>query len=1189
MMMLRIAAFEFRYMMFSLQSLLTFAALFGINFLYTANAVEFQTFVNGTVLWANAPSEITDMLIRFSVFGIPVIPAFIANALLKDSDHRFDAILFATPISKGDYLNGRFAGAFLSMVIAMSGAPLGLLLGTFWPWASRELLGPTHLSHYLIPYLGIVVPSLLVVSAILFAIVALTRSLIFSYVGAMGLMALYLVVSLVESSSPLLDPFMYQLFEQRTQYWTAVELNTRLIAFDSEVWLNRLTWLGIALLSYLAAFHLFSFRVAAKHRIKRATVETGPSPSYLAAVHQGTPLWGTGTVLHQLLTRIGFEIKAIAKSAPFEILMVISAIILFLSLGEREVMYGVNAYPVTRLMVGALSFLTLPMLVVSAFYSAEIFWRERQSGFHEVIDATPTPNWVFVVGKVSALSFILLAIVTLGVVMALMFQSVNQQVQIDFALYLQRGVIIHLLPMVYMAILACFFQVLAGSRYGGMLLFGLFMLAIISSRDLLSWEHPLLSYGLPAIGAPLSDMNGSDRFSDLAYWIRVYWGAIAGVLLVLTYLLWTRGTAQPFKFRLRSLRDLSSATVRWPLIGLLLLGVGSAGFIYYNTNVLNDYVPVTRVQSLQADYERHYRQFEHLPMPRTVAIDMQVDLYPYQRRVEVRGTHVLENKSGQAIDAIHVVFDTGVEVKTIELDGASAVEHANDPFNYFIIELTAPMQAGEQRTLRFEQLTEGHGFRHDRPDTTLVSNGTFITNEQLAPHIGFQPQYLLDDPSARQAHGLPPLPRRPALEDLSEHHNNVLRQDSDFIDYQLTVSTAADQTAVAPGYLVESWQADGRRYFAYEMDVPIRNFYSVLSANYASFKDRWRDVEIEILYHQPHHYNLDRMMLAAKDSLGYFSEAFSPYQYQQLRIVEFPGYRDYAQAFANTIPYSEGIGFVADVQAGDLDMPYYVTAHEIAHQWWGHQISAANVQGDGLIHETLAQYSALLVMEQRYGADGIRPYLKYELDRYLKQRSDEAMAEKPLYRVEKQPYIYYRKGSVIMYALRDYLGTERVNRVLQRLIELRAYSSEPYATSLDFLALLKDEAGPNHLAMIEDFFERITLYDLTLLSAETHARADGRFDVTLELETGKSYAGDGGVETPATFNLPVDIGLFSRDPAAADFSADDVIALEKHRIEDGVSTLTLAVDQAPVFAGIDPYNKLIDRDSEDNVGRVKRD
>src|SRR3546814_2939363 len=88
------------------------------------------------------------------------------------------------------------------------------------------------------------------------------------------------------------------------------------------------------------------------------------------------------------------------------------------------------------------------------------------------------------------------------------------------------------------------------------------------------------------------------------------------------------------------------------------------------------------------------------------------------------------------------------------------------------------------------------------------------------------------------------------------------------------------------------------------------------------------------------------MIESAKKSLDYYTREFSPYQFRQLRILEFPGYSTFAQAFAGTVPYSESIGFIADLRdEDDIDYVFYVTAHEVAHQWWAHQVVGANVQG----------------------------------------------------------------------------------------------------------------------------------------------------------------------------------------------------------------------------------------------------
>ena len=328
-----------------------------------------------------------------------------------------------------------------------------------------------------------------------------------------------------------------------------------------------------------------------------------------------------------------------------------------------------------------------------------------------------------------------------------------------------------------------------------------------------------------------------------------------------------------------------------------------------------------------------------------------------------------------------------------------------------------------------------------------------------------------------------------------------------------------------------------------------------------------------------------------KTGLDYFQANFSPYQFRQARILEFPAYASFAQAFANTMPYSEAIGFVTDNTKPDkIDYVTYVTAHELAHQWWAHQIIGADVQGATSLSETLAQYSALIVMEKTYGADGIRKFLKFELDRYLRSRSGELVEEQPLYRVENQDYIHYRKGSLVMYLLRDRIGEAKVNAALRRLLAQYAFKGAPYPRSTDLIAALRAEAGADPVAqqLITDLFEKITLYDLKTRTAAVKTRADGRYDVTLSIEAKKVYADGKGAETPVA--IPAgemfDIGVFDAEPGKPGFEHKNVLSFRAVPLKSGVQTLTITVDKPPKFAGVDPYNKQIDRNSDDNAIKV---
>jgi aminopeptidase N len=324
-----------------------------------------------------------------------------------------------------------------------------------------------------------------------------------------------------------------------------------------------------------------------------------------------------------------------------------------------------------------------------------------------------------------------------------------------------------------------------------------------------------------------------------------------------------------------------------------------------------------------------------------------------------------------------------------------------------------------------------------------------------------------------------------------------------------------------------------------------------------------------------------------KSSLALFGQIFSPYQFKQARVLEFPSYADFAQSFANTIPYSENIGFLAQLGTEDkIDMVTYVTAHEIAHQWWGHQLTPSPQQGGTMLVESFAQYSALLVMERQYGREMMRRFLKYELDSYLKARGGEVVEELPLARVENQGYIHYRKGSLVMYWLKEAVGEEVVNRAMARLLQQFAFKDAPYANTTDFLKLLREEAGPQHEQLITDLFEKITLLDVKATNARSVPRPDGRFDVSFEVEARKLYADGKGRETEAPLAEPFDIGVFSAEPGRAGYTASAVIAMQRQPIHGGRQTVRLVVDKPPTWVGVDPYNKRIDRNSEDNLARI---
>jgi aminopeptidase N len=463
--------------------------------------------------------------------------------------------------------------------------------------------------------------------------------------------------------------------------------------------------------------------------------------------------------------------------------------------------------------------------------------------------------------------------------------------------------------------------------------------------------------------------------------------------------------------------------------------------------------------------------------------------------------------------------------------------------------------------------------------STLNHNGTFFNSSQL-PHFGYDQSRQIIDRNERRKRDLGDVPRMSKLED-EKARNDIGMMDSDWINFEATVSTSSDQIALAPGYLQREWTENGRRYFHYKMDRPMLPYYCFLSARWEVKRGEWQGLPIEIYYDSKHAYNVDRMIDATRKSLDYFTANFSPYQHRQVRILEFPRYARFAQSFANTIPFSESIGFIADLRdPDDIDYVFYVTAHEMAHQWWGHQVVGAGVQGQNLIMESLSQYSALMVMEKEYGREHMRRFLRYELDRYLRGRGGELVEELPLMRVEDQGYIHYSKGSLVLYRLRDEIGEENMNRALANYIRDKAYQQPPYTTTLELLDYIRAQTPADKHTLIDELFAKIIFYDNRVVATTVTPR-DGKYDVTIEYEAAKTESDGIGRETKLALDDWIEIGVFARGPDEEE-RTEKLLYLERQRITQGHGTIKVTVDELPYDVGFDPYNKLIDRMPDDN-------
>lgn len=576
-----------------------------------------------------------------------------------------------------------------------------------------------------------------------------------------------------------------------------------------------------------------------------------------------------------------------------------------------------------------------------------------------------------------------------------------------------------------------------------------------------------------------------------------------------------------------------------------------------------------------------------MAQPRITRVNLSVDIYPSKRDFVAEGFYILKNKTQEPISEIHIQEDVSPENKTeyLRFDRNHGVKEKFDQFKYTIYALEQPLQPGDSVKMEFKTNFTTRGFVASGSNTQVIFNGTFFNNGYF-PSLGYSSDGEMADDNDRKEKGLPERERMMERNDPRGRSMSLFGDDADHIDFTMQISTDKGQTAIAPGYLVKQWEEGDRVYFQYDMDAPMCNFYSMISANYAIKRDAWNDISLEIYYHPGHDYNLDKMMEGMKDALAYYSKNFSPYQYRQLRIMEFPRYSSFAQSFANTIPFSEGIGFIAKIDDPDkdIDYVYYVTAHEVAHQWWGHQVMEAGVKGNAMLSESMSQYSALMVLKHKFSPEIIERYLKYELDRYLSGRASERKKEQPLEFVEGQGYIHYQKASLVFYALQDYISEDSVNAAFRRYNEEWRFRDAPYPTSADLLKHIRAVTPDSLQYLIHDMFETITLFENKTETAEYEEKSETEFEVTLKVTAEKLRADSTGLETSIPINDWIDIGVYGKSKAGK----DSLIYLKKHKILQKDNEFKITVNSRPRKAGIDPLHKLIDRHSDDNTKSLIR-
>lgn len=1153
---------------------------------------------SGKVL-LNGPYAVLLITTLVTAYGSILVAAIFGPAILRDFHGDTYQLIFTKPISKFAYLGGRWAGSMVTAIFAFSGIVFGTALGTLMPWADKLRIAPNDFVMYFKIYASIGIVQIFFLGSLFFCIAALTRNIVVVYLQGVALFAFYLIELVVIITSnklertwaSIVDPFGIIMVQSLTRYWTVVERNTLLPHWSGVFLYNRLVWLGAGALALLAAYALFpmsaevlgSRRSTKKAKEARADEDSVKGKPRRVAVNlpHVTQAFGSATTMKQLFSMTRMRFFNIVREIPFWAIALIMIVFVLISGHFAGNNNGVEVWPVTFLMVSLVSGQSgLFLYIIGALYAGEVIWRERDVRFEQIHDALPLRDWTDFVSKFLALAMVETVLASVVLVCGVLSQAMTGFFRFEVGHYAKEIYLIYLPQLFMVVLLALFLQTVLGNKFvAHAVVIGFFILI----PTLYAWgiENRLYMYG-EITPYTYSDMNGYGHFVKALFWVTAYWLCVGGLLGVVAIAFARRGTEQSFGARWKKAGPRMRRLVPAAAAFLLLAGTCGAVF-FYNTHVLNQFRTAKQNRHRAAEYEQLYKKYERLPQPKVTDVDVAVDIFPEQRSFAGTGHYMLVNHSGKPIDEVHIT-DSRESVQEVKFDRESKQTLADKDHFYSIYKLDKPLEPNETMKMDFRVGYTSRGFKDGNERAEFAHNGTFFDRDYF-PAIGYSQGIEIDDPVRRREEKLPPLEEMAPPGDPYYSNINLFTTNSEWITFHAVVSTSPDQIAIAPGYLTREWAENGRRYFDYSMGgTRINDFYSFLSGRFSVKKDQWKNVKLEIYYQPGHEFNLDKMMDSSKTGLEYYEKNFGKYQFDQFRVLEFPRYRQFAQSFPNTVPYSEDIGFIERMKKpDDIDLLYFVTAHELAHQWWGHQLIGSQTQGSNMMSESLAEYSALTVMSKKYGEDMLRKDLRYELDRYLRGRAGETRHEPPLVLVQREPYVWYQKGALVMFALADYIGEDKVNLALRNFLEKNRYAKGPFPDTRGFVAALREQTPPELQYVITDMFESIVLYENKAISATYAETPDKKYKVTLKTSSQKKKSDGSGNETPMTIHDLIDVGVFSGTKEHL-----KRLILHKEWITQENGTFEFVVDEKPTFAGIDPYNKLIDRDPADNLVEVEK-
>jgi ABC-2 type transport system permease protein len=994
----------------------------------------------------NSPYRISYFLILVSILLAFVVALLAISVLLKDQDHQFDNIigpLTNRPLLVSRWLTIVVSSALISLCL-MLGMQTALLLADTDP----AMIQPLNMAYFGWPWLVVVLPNTLLLSALLITVTTRWRNAKISYCCSLLLVALagtaLIVIKAPISGESILstsgwmrffavvDPFAASAFFEQTQFWLPQQKNQQWFQLSGSMLLNRL-WVGALTLLLFGCLWCKATasprpqsgpKIVANTAAPPAATTAAKPANWQHAVPVAKPITvpqepsATRYWLSSLIRQVAFYSGQLLANWPIRILLLLWWCMALIGILMAAGVFSSNEFSdeyissagLIRQAGEAFQLFAQALLVLVV---AESIWQERELKVAGLILATPVPSTVSYLAKlISCLTIpLIMLLVMLG--SCLLYQLTLTDSGITWYLYVVSSYYF-LLPTLYQTVLIFFILTLIAQKTAA----NKYLAMAISAGVLISMSQLLHALGMVS---PLWQLNqfpdltrGYSAFAGFAgslaqfNLLALYWGGLALAIALFTLRWWLSQDRLVPKTALAARAGLSCFSA------LVLVAAWLQWTLPAQLNSAEDQL------AARADYEKSYRAVATLPHPEYTQTAVTLDLYPEQRLVHIQSHNQITNNSSQPITSILVTTKRPLQKISIQTGRTTEQQSAVLWYTYHI-ELSQPMQPGASLTLDYSLHMRSEAFAVDRG---IVENGMYFHQGDFEPLLGYATMLEIENEYDRQQYGL------------AEKPSDLLAPITQKRSFSATLSTARSQTALTSGELVRQWQQQGRSYYQYAMRQNIYPVVGYFSAEFHTYQFQADGIPVTLYYHPQHQRNVAEIVKATTSTMEYMQKHFGDYAYRSLRLIEVPQYHPFGgRASAGVVALNETL-FLQDYQDdAAINNVARNIIHEVAHQWFGEKLTPKMALGEKVLTESIAKAIEATVLGQMYGEAMQASLMAYNFRRYQSGSAYAGQNEPSLLNLEQQEYIAYGKGPLVLQALQQHLGDDKYYEVLRNFIK----------------------------------------------------------------------------------------------------------------------------------------------------------